>query len=125
MDCGYSLEPPRRGVLTCTHNLWFEQKIRKKNTAEKKKKKKKKTTVYRTDKFSEWMIHHREAFNTKPISGRLILSSKCLQKNDCFLVTDLYFSNTSSCIVMIKLSDVTTLNEHCLASVKCAATLKF
>ena len=28
IDCGYSLEPPRRGeaVLTCTHNLCFEQK---------------------------------------------------------------------------------------------------
>ena len=26
IDCGYSLEPPRRGVLTCTHNLCLEQK---------------------------------------------------------------------------------------------------
>ena len=30
IDCGYSLEPPRRGgaeaVLTSTHNLCFEQK---------------------------------------------------------------------------------------------------
>ena len=29
LDCGYSLEPPRRGyeaVLTSTHNLGFEQK---------------------------------------------------------------------------------------------------
>ena len=23
IDCGYSLEPPRREVLTSTHNLWF------------------------------------------------------------------------------------------------------
>ena len=33
MDCGYSLEPPRRGggeaVLMCTHNLCFRAKIRK------------------------------------------------------------------------------------------------
>ena len=36
MDCGYSLEPPRRGgsrlaeaVLTSTHNLCFEQKCEK------------------------------------------------------------------------------------------------
>ena len=26
IDCGYSLEPPRRGSLTSTHNLCFEQK---------------------------------------------------------------------------------------------------
>ena len=27
IDCGYSLEPPRReAVLTCTHNICFEQK---------------------------------------------------------------------------------------------------
>ena len=28
IDCGYSLEPPWRGgsILTCTHNLCFEQK---------------------------------------------------------------------------------------------------
>ena len=28
IDCGYTLEPPRLGeaVLTCTHNLCFEQK---------------------------------------------------------------------------------------------------
>ena len=25
-DCGYSLEPPSEAVLTCTHNLCFEQK---------------------------------------------------------------------------------------------------
>ena len=33
IDCGYTLEPPRRGgaeaVLTCTHNLCFGAKIRK------------------------------------------------------------------------------------------------
>ena len=31
IDCGYSLEPPRRGeaVLTSTHNLCFEQKYEK------------------------------------------------------------------------------------------------
>ena len=32
IDCGYTLEPPRRGgdaVLTSTHNLCFEAKIRK------------------------------------------------------------------------------------------------
>ena len=31
IDCGYSLEPPRRGgtVLTNTHNLCFEQKCEK------------------------------------------------------------------------------------------------
>ena len=28
IDCGYSLEPPRR-VLTSTHNLCFEQKYEK------------------------------------------------------------------------------------------------
>ena len=28
IDCGYSLEPPE-AVLTSTHNLCFEQKIRK------------------------------------------------------------------------------------------------
>ena len=26
IDCGYSLELPREAVLTCTHNLCFEQK---------------------------------------------------------------------------------------------------
>ena len=26
IDCGYSLEPPRRAVLTSTHNICFEQK---------------------------------------------------------------------------------------------------
>ena len=26
IDCGYSLEPPGEAVLTCTHNLCFEQK---------------------------------------------------------------------------------------------------
>ena len=26
IDCGYSLEPPHEAVLTCTHNLCFEQK---------------------------------------------------------------------------------------------------
>ena len=26
IDCGYSLEPPRRAVVTCTYNLCFEQK---------------------------------------------------------------------------------------------------
>ena len=26
IDCGYSLEPPRRAVLTSIHNLFFEQK---------------------------------------------------------------------------------------------------
>ena len=31
IDCGYTLEPPRRGeaVLTSTHNLCFGAKIRK------------------------------------------------------------------------------------------------
>ena len=31
IDCVYSLEPPRRGgaVLTCTHNIRFEQKFEK------------------------------------------------------------------------------------------------
>ena len=29
IDCGYSLEPPRRAVLTSTHNLCFEQKYEK------------------------------------------------------------------------------------------------
>ena len=29
MDCGYSLEPPRRGGSTSTHNLCFEQKYEK------------------------------------------------------------------------------------------------
>ena len=29
IDCGYSLEPPRRGVLTSTHNLCFELKYEK------------------------------------------------------------------------------------------------
>ena len=29
IDCGYSLEPPRRVVLTSTHNLCFEQKYEK------------------------------------------------------------------------------------------------
>ena len=29
IDCGYSLEPPRRGVLTSTHNLCFRAEIRK------------------------------------------------------------------------------------------------
>ena len=26
IDCGYTLEPPREAVLTCTYNLCFEQK---------------------------------------------------------------------------------------------------
>ena len=26
LDCGYSLEPPHKAVLTSTHNLGFEQK---------------------------------------------------------------------------------------------------
>ena len=26
IDCGYSLEPPWRGILTSTNNLCFEQK---------------------------------------------------------------------------------------------------
>ena len=31
IDCGYSLEPPHtEAVLTCTHNLCFEQKVEKK-----------------------------------------------------------------------------------------------
>ena len=30
-DCGYSLEPPRRGGSNDTHNLYFEQKYEKKN----------------------------------------------------------------------------------------------
>ena len=29
IDCGYPLEPPRRAVLTSTHNLWFWAEIRK------------------------------------------------------------------------------------------------
>ena len=29
IDCGYSLEPPRRGDLTSIHNLYFRAKIRK------------------------------------------------------------------------------------------------
>ena len=29
IDCGYTLEPPRRGGLTSTHNLCFGAKIRK------------------------------------------------------------------------------------------------
>ena len=29
IDCGYSLEPPRRGGLTSTHNLCFQQKYEK------------------------------------------------------------------------------------------------
>ena len=29
IDCGYTLEPPRRGSLTSTHNLCFGAKIRK------------------------------------------------------------------------------------------------
>ena len=29
IDCWYSLEPPRRGGLTSTHNLCFEQKYEK------------------------------------------------------------------------------------------------
>ena len=29
IDCGYSLEPPRRGGLTSAHNLCFEQKYEK------------------------------------------------------------------------------------------------
>ena len=29
IDCGYSLEPPRRAVLTSTHNLCFVQKYEK------------------------------------------------------------------------------------------------
>ena len=29
IDCGYSLEPHRRAVLTSTHNLCFEQKFEK------------------------------------------------------------------------------------------------
>ena len=29
IDCGYTLEPPGRGVLTSTHNLCFEQEYEK------------------------------------------------------------------------------------------------
>ena len=29
IDCGYFLVPPHRGVLTITHNLWFEQEYEK------------------------------------------------------------------------------------------------
>ena len=29
IDCWYSLEPPRRALLTSTHNLCFEQKYEK------------------------------------------------------------------------------------------------
>ena len=29
IDCGYMLEPPRQAVLTSTHNVCFEEKIRK------------------------------------------------------------------------------------------------
>ena len=29
IDCGYSLEPPRRGGSYCTHNLYFEQQYEK------------------------------------------------------------------------------------------------
>ena len=29
IGCGYLLEPPRRDVLTSTHNLYFEQKYEK------------------------------------------------------------------------------------------------
>ena len=29
MDCGYLLEPLGEAVLTCTHNLCFEQKLEK------------------------------------------------------------------------------------------------
>ena len=29
IDCGYSLEPPREAVQTCTHNLCFAQKYEK------------------------------------------------------------------------------------------------
>ena len=31
IDCGYSLEPPRRGGSNENHNLCFEQKYEKKN----------------------------------------------------------------------------------------------
>ena len=32
IDCGYSLELPQQAVLTCTHNLCFEQRKEKNKT---------------------------------------------------------------------------------------------